>query len=76
MLQCQVSVERLDTVEQAAFALSRGDDRPNDTPIERLGADTPQTREEWVYVNRDRQAELELLDAIAGHFTETQPANP
>ncbi len=73
LLQCQVRVERLDTLEQAAFATEQGDDRPNRTPIERLGADTPRPRQEWVYVNRDRQAESDILDAIARRFTATQP---
>ncbi len=74
MLQCQVRIERLDTTEQAAFARNRGDDRPNDTPIERLGVDAPSAREEWVYVSRDRQAEADILDAIASHFAPTRPA--
>jgi hypothetical protein len=74
LVQCQVRLERLDTVEQAAFARSTGDDRPNETPIERLGADTGRPREVWVYVNRDRQAEAAILDAIAHHFVSTQPA--
>ncbi len=74
MLQCQVRIERLDTTEQAAFARNRGDDRPNDTPIERLGSDAPRAREEWVYVGRDRQAEADILDAITKQFAPTQPA--
>lgn len=74
LVQCQVRVERLDTVEQAAFARSTGDDRPSETPIERLGADTGRPREVWVYVNRDRQAEAAVLNAITQHFAATQPA--
>jgi len=74
MLQCQVRTERLDTAERAAFARERGDDRPSDTPIDRLGADAPKAREEWVYVRRDRAAESRILDAIVRHFTVTQPA--
>lgn len=74
VLQCQVRTERLDTTERAAFARERGDDRPSDTPIDRLGADAPKAREEWVYVRRDRAAESRILDAIVRHFTVTQPA--
>jgi len=74
LVQCQVRLERLDNAEHAAFAAEQGDDRPNKTPIERLGADTARPREEWTYVNRDRQAEAAILDAIARHFAATQPA--
>ncbi|HSW45422.1 MAG TPA: hypothetical protein VLM89_07620 [Phycisphaerae bacterium] len=73
MLQCQVRLERLDTAERAAFARERGDDRPSDTPIERMGADAPRAREEWVYVNRDRRAETDILDSIVQHFAASQP---
>jgi hypothetical protein len=76
MAQCQVRTERLDTAEQAAFARERGDDRPSDTPIDRVGADAPKAREEWVYVRRDRSAETRILDAISRRFAATQPAVP
>ena len=74
MLQCQVRLERLDTAEQAAFARERGDDRPSDTPIDRLGADAPKARQEWVYVQRDRQAEAQILEAVVRRLAATQPA--
>ena len=74
LVQCQVRLERLDTAEQAAFARERGDDRPTDTPIDRLGADAPKARQEWVYVQRDRQAEAQVLEAIVRQFAATQPS--
>jgi hypothetical protein len=74
LMQCQVRLERLDTAEQAAFARERGDDRPSDTPIDRLGADAPKARQEWVYVQRDRQAEAQILEAVVRRLAATQPA--
>jgi len=73
VVRCQVSIERLDTAERSAFAVERGDDRPTETPIDRLGATSPDTREEWVFVGRDRQVENELLEKIVRHFAATQP---
>lgn len=64
VVRCQVGIERLDTVERAAFAPERGDDRPTATPGERAGPTSPRAREEWVFVARDRTAETEVLDAI------------
>ena len=64
LVQCQVRIQRLDTVERAAFARERGDDRPTDTPIDRSGATSTETRDDWVPVGRDRQTEAEILDQI------------
>jgi len=74
LLRCQVRIQRLDTVERAAFARERGDDRPTDTPIDRLGATSPNAREEWVPVGRDRKTESRILDAIVQRFATPQPA--
>ncbi len=65
VVQCRVETQRLDTTEQAAFqAVRSGDDRPNDTPIDREGAAGTSTRQEWVVVGRDRTREREILDLI------------
>lgn len=69
LVQCQVRIQRLDTVERAAFARERGDDRPTVTPIDRLGATSPNTREEWVSIGRDRKIEARILDAIVQQVT-------
>ncbi|UCD30040.1 MAG: hypothetical protein JSV03_06070 [Planctomycetota bacterium] len=61
---CRVRIQRLDTTERAAFTEHRGDDRPTDTPIDRLGATSANTREDWVETIRDRKAERMLLDSI------------
>jgi len=71
VVRCQVGIERLDTVERAAFAPERGDDRPTATPGERAGPTSPRAREEWVFVGRDRTAETEILDAILQRITGT-----
>jgi len=74
LVQCRVSIQRLDTVERAAFARERGDDRPTDTPIDRFGAASPNAREEWVPVGRERKAETHILDAIIQRVVTSQPA--
>jgi len=69
LVRCQVRIERLDTVERAAFARERGDDRPTETPIDQLGTTSPNAREEWVPVGRDRKTEARILDAIVQSIT-------
>ncbi|MGQ9651497.1 MAG: hypothetical protein ACUVXJ_15430 [Phycisphaerae bacterium] len=64
LLRCVVQTQRLETSERAAFGSQRGDDRPTDTPIDRMGAGSADNREEWVYGKRDRQMEQEILWAI------------
>jgi hypothetical protein len=61
---CRVQEQRLETTERASFAEQRGDDRPNDTPIDRFGATSTYRQEDWVDVGRDRKTELMILDAI------------
>lgn len=65
LVRCIVQMQRLDTSEGAAFLSQRGDDRPTDTPIERLGPASPDYREEWVPSRRNRELEQEILRAIA-----------
>lgn len=74
MVRCLVERQRLDTAERAAFAGERGDDRPDRTPIDRRGATSVETREEWVPVGRDRELEQEILAAIRRALTETRTA--
>ena len=64
LVRFQVRIQRLDTIERVTFARQRGDDRPTDTPIDQLGATSPNAREEWVPVGRDRHTEARILDAI------------
>ncbi|MDM8009042.1 MAG: hypothetical protein QUV05_23120 [Phycisphaerae bacterium] len=64
LLRCVVQTQRLETSERAAFSSQRGDDRPTDTPIDRLGAASSDNREEWVSGKRDRELEQEILSAI------------
>ncbi len=74
LLRCVVQMQRLETAERAAFSSQRGDDRPTDTPIDRLGATSADNREEWVSGKRDRQLELEILATIEEAFRpETSP---
>ncbi len=73
---CRIQTQRLDTVERAAFAGTRGDDRPSERPIDRTGNTTTPRREEWVNLGRDRKTEAAILDAIQRPFTATQPAAP
>ncbi len=73
VVRCQVGIERFDTVERAAFAPERGDDRPTATPSERAGAASPRAREEWVFVARDRTTETDILDEIHLRITGTPP---
>ena len=61
---CRVRNQRLETAERASFAEQRGDDRPSDTPIDRLGATSTYRQEDWVDVSRDRKTETMILDAI------------
>ncbi len=68
LLRCVVQAQRLETSERAAFSSQRGDDRPSDTPIDRMGAGSADNREEWVYGKRDRQLEQEILSAIEEAF--------
>ncbi len=67
LVRCRVMNQRLDTAVRAAFARTRGhqgDDRPTETPIDRVGAGSTRTREEWVTVGRDREKEWLILDAM------------
>lgn len=61
---CRVRNQRLETAERASFAEQRGDDRPKDTPIDRLGATSTYRQEDWVDVSRDRKTESMILEAI------------
>ena len=71
MVYCQVLLQRLDTAERAAFADNqRGDDRPDDTPIERSGSTGIGSREEWVPAGRHRQTENLILDTIEKELSE------
>jgi len=70
MIRCQVRIQRLDTVERAAFAHHRGDDRPTETPIDQVGGTSPNTREEWVPLGRDRPIEARILDTIVQQLAE------
>jgi len=64
LLRCIVQTQRLETSERAAFSGQRGDDRPTDTPIDRLGAASADNREEWGAGKRDRELEQEILRAV------------
>ncbi|MHC4442294.1 MAG: hypothetical protein ACYTA5_06825 [Planctomycetota bacterium] len=64
MAICWVGNQRLETAERASFAEQRGDDRPSDTPIDRLGSTSTYRQEDWIDVSRDRKTELMILDAI------------
>lgn len=64
LVRCRIVTQRLDTAERQAFAHYRGDDRPDETPIDREGPISVSGQEEWINVGRDRQAETEILDAI------------
>jgi len=74
VVQVRVGIQRLTTTERAAFARERGDDRPTDTAIDRLGPTSPATREEWRDYRRDRGLEQEILNAIQAGLATTQPA--
>jgi hypothetical protein len=74
MAQVRVMLQRLTTAERTAFARERGDDRPTDTAIDRLGPDSPAPREEWRDDRRDRKVEQEILNAIQAGMTATRPA--
>ncbi len=67
LVRCKVEIQRLETAERTAFARSRnldGDDRPGDTPIERSGAVSTSTHQDWVTTGRDREGEQALLRAV------------
>jgi len=64
LAMCRVQIQRLDTAQRAAFSDHRGDDRPSDTPIDRLGATSVHKQEKWVNAGRDRKTEQMILDAI------------
>ena len=65
LVRCTVQTQRLETSERAAFSGQRGgDDRPTETPIDRLGPASADYREEWGPAKRDRELEQEILRAI------------
>jgi hypothetical protein len=64
LLRCIVQTQRLETSERAAFSTQRGEDRPTETPIDRMGPSSADNREEWVPSKRDRTLEQEILTAI------------
>lgn len=64
IVACQVEMQRMDIAERAAFARQRGDDRPTDTPIERMGADSPRGSEHWSPAGRHRKLERRILGEI------------
>lgn len=74
MAQVRVMFQRLTTAERTAFARERGDDRPTDTAIDRLGPETSAPREEWRDDRRDRKVEQEILNAIQAGVATTRPA--
>jgi len=74
MAQARVMFQRLTTAERTAFARERGDDRPTDTAIDRLGPTSPAPREEWRDDRRDKRLEQEILNAIQTGLTTTRPA--
>lgn len=74
LAQVRVMFQRLTTTERVAFARERGDDRPTDTAIDRLGPTSPTPREEWRDDRRDRRLEQEILNAIQAGMTATRPA--
>jgi hypothetical protein len=65
LVRCVVQTQRLETSERAAFRNERGQDVPNDTPIQRIGPTSADNREEWVGVKRDRELEQVILMSIA-----------
>lgn len=73
VVQVRVGTQRLTTTERAAFARERGDDRPTDTAIDRLGPASPAAREEWRDYRRNRGLEQEILDAIQAGLAGIQP---
>jgi len=72
--QVRVMFQRLTSAERAAFARERGDDRPTDTAIDRLGPTSPAPREEWRDDRRDKRLEQEILNALQSGLTATRPA--
>lgn len=76
MAQVRVMFQRLTTTERTAFARERGDDRPTDTAIDRIGPTSSTPREEWRDDRRDRKVEQEILNAIEAGMATTRPANP
>lgn len=74
LVQVRVMFQRLTTAERTAFARERGDDRPTDTAIDRLGPTSTNSREEWRDYRRDRKLEQEILNAVQSGLTATQPA--
>jgi len=72
--QVRVMLQRFVTTERTAFSRERGDDRPTDTPIDRLGSTATTSREEWRDYRRDRVMEREILNAIQTGLTTTQPS--
>ena len=76
LAMCRVRNQRLETAERASFAEQRGDDRPKDTPIDRLGATSTYRQEDWVEVSRDRKTELTILEAIRGQLESPNQPTP
>jgi hypothetical protein len=74
LVRVQVRLERLETAERQAFARPDGDDRPTDTPIDRIGPSDTGGREDWLPAGRDRKAEQELLSEIEAELVATRPA--
>lgn len=64
VVRCQVRIERASSTERSAFAGQRGDDRPNETPIDHAYGGSATHREEWVRAGRDRRAEQLILGSI------------
>lgn len=74
VVQCRVLIQRLTVSERAAFSRERGDDRPTDTPIDRQGPSSIQSREEWTDAGRDRVTEQQILGTIQERLSTTRPA--
>lgn len=73
--RCEVRVQRLDTSDYRIFKdMDRFDDYSSETPIESGAGATPEQRETWTDLPRDRKLEGEILSVIRNRLK--KPAAP
>jgi major membrane immunogen (membrane-anchored lipoprotein) len=74
--RCMVEVQRLDTADHHAFRdNTRGDDRPNQTPIDGEASLTAKQDQVWTDMPRDRQLEMDILNVLRAKAGGGQPAS-
>ncbi len=77
VVYCRVAVQRLETSQRQTFARDyAARDIPNETPVDREGATTPEQNAVWSTTRRDRALESAILRAIDEKLAQLPTTTP